>query len=159
MQKSRQKSKLAPRRRRMRPALAVVLLTLTAGACTPLVETRGYDLDAEALESMTLHESTYDDVLRTFGSPSSIATFRNDIWYYVAERTETTAFFAPDVVYRRVIAFDFDDNGVLENIATLTEEDGKKLQMVTRITPTVGNNINLFQEIFGNIGRFVDDEQ
>jgi outer membrane protein assembly factor BamE (lipoprotein component of BamABCDE complex) len=45
-------------------------------------------------------------------------------------------------------------DGRIDNIATYTEADGKPVELVSRVTPTAGNELNFFQQIFGNIGRF-----
>lgn len=73
------------------------------------------------------------------------------------ERTETLAFFEPKVAYRRIYAFDFDDQGMLENVANLTEADGRTINFESRVTPSRGTEASFFQELFGNIGRFARD--
>ena len=89
-----------------------------------------------------------------FGSPSSVSTFGNENWYYISERTETTAFYAPEVVDRKVVVISFDDKGVVRDFASLGLEDGRIIELVERKTPTAGNEITFLQQLFGNLGRF-----
>ena len=88
------------------------------------------------------------------GSPSIEATFRPDVWYYLSERTETIAFFDPKILERRIVAIAFDEQDVIRDIATYTEADGRQVDFVSRATPTAGNELSLFQQLFGNLGRF-----
>jgi outer membrane protein assembly factor BamE (lipoprotein component of BamABCDE complex) len=72
----------------------------------------------------------------------------------MSERTERTAFFAPELLERKIIAVVFDKVGVVEDIVTYTENDKQEIALVARITPTAGNEISIIQQLFGNIGRF-----
>ena len=153
----------AARRRFTKPGWGVrvvpvlVAMALGAASCTPITEVHGVEPDRVVVEAFQLGQTNEVDVQNAFGSPLTDGTFRPDIWYYTFQRTEALGFFKPSVVYRRIYAFDFDDQGLLENIATLTEADGGEVDFQSRITPTRGTESNFFQELFGNIGRFVGD--
>ena len=135
------------------------MFCLAAAACSPVVTTHGADPDMFIVDGFTVGQSNRQDVFDAFGSPltdGQFGVFNSDIWYYMYARHETLAFLAPKIVYRRIVAFDFDAQNIVENIATYTEEDGKDIEMVSRITPTRGNDTNIFKELFGNVGRFVE---
>jgi outer membrane protein assembly factor BamE (lipoprotein component of BamABCDE complex) len=143
-----------------RTLLAGVLglsVTIVTG-CTPVVAVHGVEPNQNTVSALQIGATSEEDVRSEFGSPLTDGTFRSDVWYYMFERSETLAFFAPEIVYRRLYAFEFDEFGVLENVATLTEEDGQEIKLESRVTPSRGTETNFFQEIFGNIGRFVGDE-
>ena len=55
---------------------------------------------------------------------------------------------------REIIILRFDDKGILAAVETRSAEDGKDVLPVDRKTPTAGNEINFFEQIFGNLGRF-----
>ena len=124
------------------------------GACAATIDTRGHVPDEEALAGLRLGVDTREDVRQALGSPSTAATFRPNVWYYMSERTRSVAFLDPKVVKRSIVAITFDDGGAIDDIVTYTEADGREIEVVSRATPTAGNEISLFQQLFGNLGRF-----
>ncbi|MBT5014377.1 MAG: outer membrane protein assembly factor BamE, partial [Rhodospirillaceae bacterium] len=74
--------------------------------------------------------------------------------FYISQRTETLAFLEPELKEREIIILRFDDKGILAAVETRSAEDGKDVLPVDRKTPTAGNEINFFEQIFGNLGRF-----
>jgi outer membrane protein assembly factor BamE (lipoprotein component of BamABCDE complex) len=137
----------------------VVALFTAAGAlsaCTPVINVHGQVPDPDDLELVEVGQSTRRDVERRLGTPSTSSVFTDNVWYYFSETTEQVAFFAPDVKERKIIAIVFADDGRVDNIATYTEADGKEVELVARVTPTAGTELNFFQQLFGNIGRFTN---
>lgn len=130
-------------------ALAALLI-----GCTPKVDVRGNVPDPERLSEIVPGEMTNDEVLEILGSPSSVAVFDQETWFYVSQRTETLAFFEPEITERKVVILKFDEEGMVSLVETLTAEDGKKIQPIERTTPTAGNEFNFIDQLFGNIGRF-----
>ncbi len=123
-------------------------------ACTPKIDVRGNLPDPERLSEIVPGEVTRLEVQEILGTPSSVAVFDQETWLYVSQRTETLAFFEPEVKERSVVIVKFDEEGLVSKIETLTAEDGKKIQPVDRTTPTAGNEFGLIEQLFGNIGRF-----
>ena len=144
------KQKYFPGKRTLIVLAAAVLLT----ACTPRVDVRGNLPDPDLLAELEIGALNKQQVREMFGSPSSVSTFGNENWYYISERTETTAFYAPEVVDRKVVVISFDDKGVVRDFASLGLEDGRIIELVERKTPTAGNEITFLQQLFGNLGRF-----
>ncbi len=147
-------------RRPARPAATAALMAgavaagLWTGACAPRIDTRGNLPDPEALSEVRLDEYTREDVADLLGSPSSTSGFGGETWYYISKRTETTAFWAPEVAERRVIAVHFNDRGVVTSIEQLGLDDGNQVRIVDRETPTSGHELTFIEQLFGNIGRF-----
>ena len=123
-------------------------------ACTPIVNVHGQSPDAEDLELVEVGQSTRPDVEKRLGTASTSSVFSDNVWYYYSETTEQVAFFEPEVKERKIIAILFGPDGRVANIATYTEADGKPVELVSRVTPTAGNELTFFQQLFGNIGRF-----
>ena len=140
----------------MRLTMAAVLIVLGAAtaACAPRVDTRGNAIHLEDVQALEPNVHTRDHVLQMLGSPSNRTTFGDDVWYYISERTETTAFFSPEVVERQVIAIHFDKHGVVKSIDTLGKESAENVEPVDRITPTAGNSLGLIEQFLSNVGRF-----
>ena len=132
--------------------VAAVVLALTA--CSGRVNTRGNLPDPQRIAEIKTGQHSRQDVAEILGSPSSTAVFDKEIWYYISKRTRTVAFFEPDLEERQVLVLAFDENGVVSTVGTLGIEDGRRLQPVERETPTAGNKLGFFEQIFSNLGRF-----
>lgn len=124
------------------------------GGCAPRLDTHGNIPDPDRLAAVTRGVHTRADVQQVLGSPSSVALFDGETWYYIGNRTETTAFLAPDVLERQVVAVHFNRAGVVDSIETLGLEQGQDVNLVERETPTSGNELTFIQQIVGNVGRF-----
>ena len=133
---------------------AAGMAALMVGACAPRIQTHGNLPDPDKLADIRPGEITRDEVEEILGSPSSVAMFDKETWFYVSERTETTAFFRPDVMERQVLVLHFDKKGILHDMETKGLTDGREIQPVERETPTAGTEMNVIQQLLGNLGRF-----
>jgi len=138
----------------VRPLLLAACLTAALGACAPRIDVRGNVPDPERLSEIVPGEFSRNEVAEILGSPSSIAAFDEETWYYVSQRTETLAFFAPEIKERKVLILHFDTQGILADIEQLSAEDGRPIVPIERKTPTAGNEFKLLDQLFGNLGRF-----
>jgi outer membrane protein assembly factor BamE (lipoprotein component of BamABCDE complex) len=134
----------------------ILILLSALSACAPVINTRGQQPDPDVLAKIEAGTTSQRDVERALGTPSTKGVFRENVWYYMSERTERTAFFAPELLERKIIAVVFDKVGVVEDIVTYTENDKQEIALVARITPTAGNELSIIQQLFGNIGRFAE---
>ena len=132
----------------------ILILLSALSACAPVINTRGQQPDPDVLAKIEPGSTSQRDVERALGTPSTQGVFRENVWYYMSERTERTAFFAPELLERKIIAVVFDKVGVVKDIMTYTENDKQEIALVARITPTAGNEMSIIQQLFGNIGRF-----
>lgn len=140
--------------RQWRAAMAAALLTLSMTACSPRVEVRGNLPDKERLAKIHLGDMSREEVAEILGSPSTVTPFNSDIWLYISEKTETTAFLAPEVTKRDVIMLKFDKKGVVQEMKHLDLAAAHDVQQVERTTPTSGNEVTFWQQLFGNLGKF-----
>jgi outer membrane protein assembly factor BamE (lipoprotein component of BamABCDE complex) len=131
--------------------LAVVM---TATACTPRIDQRGNRPDEEQVVLINPGVDDKNRVAELIGTPSTISTFDDRTWYYISKRTETTAFFDPELVDQEVLAISFDESGIVENMRVFGPEDGRTIAYVDRTTPTEGNELTFIQQLLGNLGRF-----
>jgi len=141
-------------RRAARPTIVAVSVCVALAACPARIDSRGNQPDPDRLAEITAGEHNRDDVAEILGSPSSIAMFGDETWYYVSKRTETLAFLAPEVTERQVVIVRFDRQGVVKAVDYLDLDDEREIQFVERETPTSGNEIGLLDQLLGNIGRF-----
>jgi len=137
----------------------VAALGLAAGACSPRVTATGNLPDPEKLAQIAPGKQTRQQVQQLLGSPSSVTAFNGETWFYISQRTETVAFFRPEIQDRQVVVIRFDQNGVVEDVETLGLESARNLQPVERVTPTAGNEMTVLEQMIGNFGRFRKDEK
>ena len=133
-------------------SLALALSVLAA--CAPRVDQRGNRPDEDQVVLINPGVDDKNRVAELLGTPSSISTFDDRTWYYISRRTETTAFFDPDLVDQQVLAISFDDQGIVDNMRVIGQEDGRTIAYVDRVTPTEGNELTIIQQLLGNLGKF-----
>jgi len=142
----------------MRTGLLLGTAIVMLAACSPTIDQRGNLPDADNVLAIQPGVSTKDDVFDLLGTASSMATFSDKTWYYISKRTETVAFFSPDVMDQQVLVVKFDDTDVVQQVALLGMDDANDIDMVDRETPTYGQRLTIIQQLLGNIGRFTKGE-
>jgi outer membrane protein assembly factor BamE (lipoprotein component of BamABCDE complex) len=132
---------------------ACALLAFSA-ACTPQIDVRGNLPIEEVVEQIKEGRQTREQITELIGTPSTVALFDDETWYYIGERTETVAFFTPTVLERKIIAIRFDKGGKVAAVDRYDLEDARAIEPVSRVTPTKGRELTILQQIVGNVGRF-----
>ncbi|MEQ9640879.1 MAG: outer membrane protein assembly factor BamE [Alphaproteobacteria bacterium] len=146
-------------RRFRNPALLGLAVALLVG-CETQEEQTGYIIDEYSIGEIRPGVTDRDSVATLLGTPSAGATFDDSkTWYYVSRRSEQLAFLDPDIKEQQVVAVRFNDIGVVEEVKRYTLEDGKVIDPVDRITPTRGRELTVLEQLFGNLGRFNNNEQ
>jgi outer membrane protein assembly factor BamE (lipoprotein component of BamABCDE complex) len=135
-----------------RAALAVGLMTLVSGCLFTESFQRGYVVPEGALEQIPLG-ATQEQVLIVLGTPSTVGTLSGDVFYYISQRTERTAFLPQREVDRRVVAVYFDKNRRVQRLADYGLKDGVVFDFVSRTTPTAGTEQNYIQFLLRQITR------
>src|SRR5690606_36034716 len=132
---------------------ALSAASLTA-ACAPVVGQNGFQaIDARPGE-IEAGTDTRESVLTKLGSPSTTSTFEGDnIWYYMSQVTEKYTYNRPQVTQRNITEITFNDAGQVENVRTLRLEDGQRIAMNRRETPTRGRQLTILEQLIGNVGR------
>ncbi|MGH6854421.1 MAG: outer membrane protein assembly factor BamE [Aestuariivirga sp.] len=117
--------------------------------CSPSVEHRGYVAKPGAFGQINngMAKSEVEGIL---GSPSTTASvaFQGDSYYYITSITEGRAFLAPKETSREVIAVRFDQNGQVQSFAQYGLEDGRIINVNSRKTPVVGEDLGILKNIF-----------
>jgi outer membrane protein assembly factor BamE (lipoprotein component of BamABCDE complex) len=129
-------------------------LALSVAACAPRIDQRGNKPDEDQVVQINPGVDDKNRVAELIGTPSTISTFDDRTWYYISKRTETTAFFDPEVKDQEVLAINFDEGGIVESMKIYGQEDGRTIAYVDRTTPTEGNELTIMQQLLGNLGRF-----
>jgi outer membrane protein assembly factor BamE (lipoprotein component of BamABCDE complex) len=116
--------------------------------------THGYVISETALEQIP-PGSSRDQVLIALGTPSTTATYSNEVFYYISQtRHRPVAFMQDKLVDQRVVAVYFDKNSKVERVANYGMKDGKVFDFVSRTTPTGGVDQNFIQQVLSGVVGF-----
>ena len=135
-------------------AVAVTLSASVLAACQGPSEVlyQGYVVDQETL-ALAPVGSSREQVLLSLGTPSTTATFDNEVFYYISQkRTRAVAFMKPKLVEQSVLAVYFDKDGVVSQLAHYTLKDGKVFDMISRTTPTGGKEMTFLGQLLSGNG-------
>lgn len=122
--------------------------------CDNTVDQRGFAATPGSVEKLEVGAQSREDVVRLIGSPSAVATFNPNIWYYISETQEYWAFTKPKISAQKVIQVTFNDDGRVSAIKNYDLKDAQDIQMVQRITPTSGKELTILEQVLGNVGKF-----
>jgi len=139
--------------------LAGVVAAPLLAACETIVDQRGFAATPGAVEKLEVGAQSREDVVRLIGSPSAVATFNPNVWYYISQKQETWAFMKTETLEQKVIQLTFDDTGRLKAQKSYDLADAKDITMVARITPTAGKELTILEQVLGNVGRFSGPKQ
>lgn len=138
-------------------SLALGATVLTGCKTTEVLGTgqvlhQGYVVDEETL-ALAPVGSSREQVLLSLGTPSTTATFDNEVFYYISQkRTRAVAFMKPKLVEQSVLAVYFDKDGVVSQLAHYTLKDGKVFDMISRTTPTGGKEMTFLGQLLSGNG-------
>ncbi|MBO6891024.1 MAG: outer membrane protein assembly factor BamE [Roseibium sp.] len=128
-------------------ALIIPLMaTLPLGGCFTTTYTHGHVITGDMMNQVQVGSSR-EQVELVLGSPSTTSSLNGDAYYYISQKTATTAFMRPDIVEQRVVAVYFDKDGFVQDMGNYTLEDGKIVDIVTRKTRTGGADYGFLTQI------------
>ncbi|MEM8936733.1 MAG: outer membrane protein assembly factor BamE [Pseudomonadota bacterium] len=133
---------------------ALLVVAFAASACVSVRSQHGYVLErGQTSLAGEVGLDTKESILAKYGEPSLIGAFDRNAWYYLASSEQTRAFFTPETTTRTVVAFRFDDDGVMTETEKYDIDDGNEINIVSRITPTRGKELNFWEQLLGNVGQ------
>jgi outer membrane protein assembly factor BamE (lipoprotein component of BamABCDE complex) len=125
------------------------------GACAPVVGQHGFQaIDAKPMD-VAVGTDTKETVLARLGTPSTTSTFEGDnVWYYITQTTERYTYQRAQVSQRSVTEITFNEaDSKVSAVRTLGLEDGVKVAMESRETPTRGRRLTVLEQLLGNVAR------
>jgi outer membrane protein assembly factor BamE (lipoprotein component of BamABCDE complex) len=115
--------------------------------------TQGYVIDQQQIDLVPVGSSR-EQVLLALGSPSTTATFDNEVFYYISQtRVRRVAFANPKLVDQRVLAVYLGDDGRVTQIANYGMQDGKVFDFISRTTPTGGKDHTFISQLLTGVGK------
>jgi outer membrane protein assembly factor BamE (lipoprotein component of BamABCDE complex) len=134
--------------------LGLAIITSSLSGCSAEIEERGYVYDQRDFEKIQAGLTSSAEVEGILGSPSTVATIDGQVWYYISSTFEKLMFYTPEEIDRKVVAIYFDSSNTVEEVGYYGLEDGQVIDFRTRKTPTRGKELTVLGQIFGNLGRF-----
>jgi outer membrane protein assembly factor BamE (lipoprotein component of BamABCDE complex) len=139
--------------------LVGVLASLAMAGCDNNAEHRGFSATPGSVEKLEVNTQSREDVIRLIGTPTSVATFNPNTWYYISQQQETFAFFKPEITEQHVMQLSFNDAGRLTALKNYDLKDAQDITMVSRVTPTAGKELTVLEQLLGNVGKFSGPRQ
>ena len=139
-----------PLERRVLRLTAAAFLALSASACAGSFTqnySHGYVFDESSLQQVP-PGSSQEQVLLVLGTPSTVATVSGEVFYYISQKAQRTAFLDAKVVDQRVLAVYFDKDRRVDRIANYGLKDGKVFDFISRTTPSGGEEQSFLGQIF-----------
>ncbi|MEY9166577.1 outer membrane protein assembly factor BamE (lipoprotein component of BamABCDE complex) [Sinorhizobium fredii] len=139
-----------------RAVIVASLCTTALAGCQAMdvgeVLHQGYVVDQETLNLVPVGSSR-EQVMLSLGTPSTTATFDNEVFYYISQkRKRPVAFMKPKLIDQSILAVYFDKEGVVSQLAHYTMKDGKVFDMLTRTTPTGGKETSFLGQLLTGPG-------
>lgn len=121
--------------------------------CSSTIDTRGFNVENVQFDQIKPGIHSKEQVQNLLGSPSTIPSFDQNVWYYISKKTATSAFFKPNTLDQQVTVIMFNDRNIVTSIKTYKGEDAKTIKPVERKTETTGQESGILREVFSNFGR------
>ena len=143
-----------------RPLALLLVVTALSGCGDTLAsltfppQVRGNKVDPDMLAQLVPGTSTRADATALIGSPTAKASFDDNTWIYIGEVTKPVIAGTQRVLSQQTVVLSFDQGGVLRNVETKNMDDALPVNVVSRTTPSPGNNASVLQQLLGNVGRF-----
>lgn len=146
-------------RRTVPLALLGTMAALALQGCDSIIDYRGFAPTPGSVEKLEAGTQSREDVIRLIGTPTAVATFNPNVWYYISARQEYWGPSKPWITEQSVIQISFDESGRVQTIKYYDLADAQNITMVARITPTSGKELTVLEQILGNVGKFSGPRQ
>lgn len=133
------------------PAVALLIGGLLLAGCAPTVQIHGYvpsDADISRIKPGVDTTTTVEDIL---GLPAGNGIIRDSAWYYVESTFKNYTYHRPEVIDRKIIAINYDTNGVVRGVSRYGIKDGRIVNLTTQTTETGGRELGVLEQLFGNL--------
>ena len=131
---------------------SIALSALTTACITPIEDFHGYTSDDVQPAEIQPGIDTRASVLAQLGSPSTESIFDENTWFYISTQRERIAYFTPRTKERLITAIRFSEENVVDEVVEYDETDGQIISYASRETATRGRELNVWEQLFGNIG-------
>ena len=142
------------RRFRMKKThLLIGILAVLLTACEPTIANRGDNFDSDDFAKIIPGTTTREEVATLMGTPTSISTFDEKIWYYVGRQTKQYSFLDPEIIGQQAAQVVFNDQGVVTEANKLDLSKTADVETVERTTPTYGQENTFLKQLLGDLSH------
>ena len=138
----------------MRKICFCCLLFFLAGCGLLPVNVTGDVPSSDRVQIIKPNKHSKADVLRLSGSPAHTTLFEEESWVWVETKEQMRAFLPPKEFERQVLVISFKPDETVKRVMHLSLSDALEVTYDTEETPSYGKDLNVFQEMLGNFGRF-----
>ena len=131
----------------------LMLIALMLSACIVNNSKHGYDSTAADLKQIKVNQNSKEQVEEIMGSPSTVSTFDDNIWYYMTFDVRQIALFPPTITHEKVIQLKFQNN-ILTKVAVYDKNTNRSLGFNKETSEVQGDDQGMMKDFFLNIGRF-----
>ncbi len=139
--------------------LFIILTFAILPACSARQEVRGNTPKQYLLDQITPGKTTRQEVIKLIGTPTAVASFNQDQWYYIGQYRTRWAFFDSDVEDFSLVTIKFAKNNLVEMIKRDDKSALSEVEFNNKITPTEGTDPSVLKQLLGNIGKFNQQSQ
>jgi outer membrane protein assembly factor BamE (lipoprotein component of BamABCDE complex) len=133
-------------------ALMSTVGLLIVGACTPLNSYQGFQVVDQSPTDVKPGQDTRATVQAKLGSPTEVATFDKNEWFYISQVSSRTGFYPSKVDKRNVTAISFTKEGdKVASVRNYTLKNGRVIAYNDHETPTRGREMSAIEQILGSI--------
>ena len=138
----------------LQPKLVFLLiLMLAVSACEAITTTHGRLIEPAELDKLELGATTQAETIAILGPPSFEGAFNSGRLYYNNQKMEKRVGGETLTIERELIIFIFDDKDKLQGIEIKDKNSDKKIVKLESKTPTPGDTVTIFDQIFSNLRR------
>jgi outer membrane protein assembly factor BamE (lipoprotein component of BamABCDE complex) len=137
----------------LRPLALIVMLATLAGCGIPVTD-RGNLPKADLLAQIKPGVTDKASVKSLLGTPSSIATFDGDTWYYISKKEKQIAFLKPEILDQEVYEIHFNDKGIVSSVRHKGLQNAQAMTPNPDATPAQGREFTFLEQLIGNFGKF-----
>ena len=129
------------------------LIFCTLHACGAIIKSHGYVPPVEDVQQIQLGLDDKSSVAETLGSPLSAGGVIDEKeWYYIQSTFHHSGLAEPVLAQRDILAIEFDENDVVENIDRLTLKDGRIVALNRRVTSKPVKGVGFWRQIGSSVG-------
>jgi outer membrane protein assembly factor BamE (lipoprotein component of BamABCDE complex) len=102
---------------------------------------------------------TKEEIKQTIGSPSLTTIFGEETWIYTYADQKQWAFLPPKETDFEMLVIKFASDDTIKSMNFYGKNKKNNIAMASATTPIPGEvELGFFQELFGNIGRFLPSQ-
>lgn len=137
-----------------RASALAILGALALSACSPTTSYQGFQAVEANPKDVKVGVDSKASVMDRLGSPSVVAAFDPNTWYYISQVTDAVAFHHPTVKRRDIVAIAFNkEDDKVTTVKTYSLKDGHVIPYDRRESPTRGRELSAIEQILGTIGN------